>query len=129
MPIFGRKRKRQEVDLEARSPQLGIKFKDLMVLDQLRRVGADFSKPRHVIYYLYFKQQSQAVAASEEAAARGFSVEVREPLPDYPEDWALVCELHDHVLGLEEVRDNTDMFEDLASAHNGVFDGWEASAD
>lgn len=129
MAFFSRKRRDEQVDLEARSPQLGIKYKDLLVLDQLRQVGADFQKPRHVLYYLYFSDRQGAEGASAEAAARGFEVSLRDPLPEYPDNWALVCELHDTVLQLTDVRDNTDLFEALAASHGGTFDGWEASAD
>jgi hypothetical protein len=55
-------------------------------------------------------------------------VSVQEPLPEYPDNWTLVCELHDTVLELADVSDNTDLFEALAASHGGDFDGWEASA-
>lgn len=127
MALFRRKR-HEQVDPNERSPQLGLKYGDLMVLDQLRKAGADLRNPRHVLYYLYFKDRDAAEAASREAANRDFDVKVREPLPEYPDDWSLVCELHDKVLGFDDVRGNTDFFDALAETHGGVFDGWEASA-
>jgi hypothetical protein len=47
--LFRRKRDDEPVDMNARSPQLGVKYKDLMVLDQLVKNGADLSASRHVI--------------------------------------------------------------------------------
>lgn len=126
MALF-RRRKKDEVDLESRSPQLGLKYKDLLVLEQLVKAGADVTQPRHVLHYLYFPDRDRAGPAAEEAATEGFEVTVREPLPEYPEQWTLVCESHDVVLELETVRDTTDYFEGLAESHGGHYDGWEAS--
>ena len=126
MALF-RRRKKDEIDLESRSPQLGLKYKDLLVLEQLVKAGADVTQPRHVLHYLYLPDQDRAGLALEEAAAAGFEVTVREPLPQYPEQWTMVCERHDVVLQLETVRDTTDFFEGLAATHGGDYDGWEAS--
>ena len=126
MALF-RRRKKEEIDLDSRSPQLGLKYKDLLVLEQLVKAGADVTQPRHVLHYLYLPDQERAGLAAEEAAAAGFEVTVREPLPQYPEQWTVVCERHDVVLQLETVRDTTDYFETLAGSHGGDYDGWEAS--
>jgi hypothetical protein len=45
--LFGRKRDDEPVDMNERSPQLGLKYKDLMVLDQLMKSGADLTASRH----------------------------------------------------------------------------------
>ena len=126
MPLF-RRRKKEEIDLESRSPQVGLKYKDLLVLEQLVKAGADVTQPRHVLHYLYFPDEDRAGLAAQEAASGGFEVSVREPLPQYPEQWTLVCERHDVVLQPETVRDTTDYFETLAESHGGDYDGWEAS--
>ena len=118
---------RRPVDLDERSPETGLKYKDLLVLEQLVKAGADVNAPRHVIYYLYFAGQEHAEAAATEAEAAEFSTDVRAPQPDITPDWALVCERHDYVLTLDAVRDNTDLFEAIAARHGGDYDGWEAS--
>lgn len=126
MALF-RRRRRDEIDLESRSPQLGVKVKDLLVLQQLVNAGADVTQPRHVRHYLYFPDRERAANAAEEAAAHAFEASVREPLPECPDLWGLVFERHDVVLQLEMVRDTTDLFEALAASHGGDYDGWEAS--
>lgn len=126
MALF-RRRKKDEVDLDSRSPQLGLKYKDLLVLEQLVKAGADLTQPRHVLHFLYLPDRDRAVQAAEEATARGFEVAVREPLPDYPDQWTVVCERHDVVIDPEHVREATDYFEALAASHGGDYDGWEAS--
>lgn len=92
MPLFRRKRDDEPVDMNARSPQLGVKYKDLMVLDQLRKDGADLSASRHVIYYSYAPSEAVAQAMAREAESDYWSAEVREPLPKFPGQWAVVCQ-------------------------------------
>lgn len=127
MGIFRRKRKDDEpVDPEERSPQLGLKYKDLQLLGAMMEGGADLTQPRHVIYFCYAPDPATQQAMAAEATARGFTVELGEPLPDYPDDWPVRCETV-VALAAEVVRDNTDWFEDLTARHGAEFDGWEAA--
>lgn len=57
--------------MNERSPQLGLRFKDLAVLGQLMEQGADLSQPRHVVYYSYAPDQAVAQAMAQEAEASG----------------------------------------------------------
>jgi hypothetical protein len=83
---FGRKKKEEDepVDPEGRSPQLGIKYKDLQLMGQLMAHGADLAKPRHALYFLYFPSQESATAGALQGREAGYACEVREPLPDFP---------------------------------------------
>jgi len=128
MFLFKRKKKDDEpVDLEARSPETGLKYKDIALLGQMLEGGADLSVPRHALYYLYFGSAEVAAAGAEIATAAGYSCEVRDPLPAYPDQWALVCERHDAVVDIEGVRHADDLFQDIADRYEGEFDGWEAA--
>ena len=127
MRLFRRTSEDDPVDLNERSPQLGVKYKDLMVLDQLRKNGADLSEPRHVIYYSYAPSEETAQAMRREAEARGYSAEVREPLPRLPGQWSLICETH-AVTSPDFVRGADDFFQALADRLGADYDGWEASA-
>jgi hypothetical protein len=127
MALFRRKREEQPLDLDERSPTTGLKHKDLLVLHQLMQAGADLKQPRHTVHYLYFASPEAATAASHEAEARGFEVEVRDPLPAYPGQWSLVCGQHGVVVDPPTVRDHGDLFDALAERHGGEYDGWEAS--
>src|SRR2546428_12746009 len=95
MRLF-RKNKRDEepVDMNGRSPKLGVKYKDLMVLDQLTKNGSDLSASRHVIYYSYAPSEEVARAMGREAETGGCVAEVREPLPNFPDQWGVICETH-----------------------------------
>ena len=130
MHFFRRDKKSDEtpVDLEARSPQLGIKNKDLAVLGQLMSQGADLQKPRHVLYHLYFATREKAEMGAVEGRAAGYSCEVRDLLPDYPGQWVLVCERPDAVLDPPSVVAADNLFQGIADRHGAEFDGWEAAA-
>jgi hypothetical protein len=126
---FGRKKKNDEaVDPEARSPQLGVKNKDLALMGQLLQQGADLNKPRHALYYLYFTSRDAAEAGAEEGRAAGYACDVREPLAEYPGQWSLVCERPDAVLDPNGVNAADDLFQGIADRLGGEFDGWEAAA-
>jgi len=78
----------QPVDPNDRSPQLGLKWKDVQVLTELVKHGADLLKPRHVIYFLYFPSREAASVALAEAGRTSLSGEISEPLDDHPDSWA-----------------------------------------
>jgi len=127
--LFKRKKKDDEpVDLEARSPQLGIKNKDLQLLGQLMAQGADLTKPRHALYYLYFATRDAADTAAVEGRAAGYACNVREPVAERPDRWSLVCERPDAVLDPASVIAADNLFQGVADRLGGEFDGWEAAA-
>ena len=118
----------QEIDLDERSPEAGVRLKDLLILAQLLEAGAQLTEPRHVLHYVYVPGAAAAAAAADEAFAYGFLANVREPSPGAPAQWLVLCERHDAVLDLDFVRDCGDWFEALAERHGGEYDGWEAAA-
>jgi hypothetical protein len=126
MRLFRKRRDDEPVDLNERSPQLGLKYKDLMILDQLMKAGANLTEPRHVVYYSYAPSQDVANAMRDEAAANGYTANVREPLPEYPDQWSMVSEIQ-AVTSPDFVRDADDFFQALADRHGAEYDGWEAS--
>lgn len=107
MRLFRRNRDDEPVDMNERSPQLGVKYKDLAVLDSLMKNGADLSQSRHVVYYLYAPSEAVAGAMGREAEAGSFTAEIREPLPEFPGRWAVVCEKH-AVTSPDFVRESDD---------------------
>ena len=127
MGLFRRRnRDDQQVDMNGRSPQLGLKYKDLALLGQLMQMGADLSQPRHVVYYSYATSPESAQQMASAATVQGFEATVGDPLPDYPGQWSVKCEKH-AVLAPDFIRDNTDYFEALAFDHEAEYDGWEAA--
>jgi len=127
MGLFKRReRDDQAVDLNARSQQLGLKYKDLAVLGQLMQRGADLTQPRHVVYYSYATSPEAAREMASTATAEGFDATVGEPLPDYPGQWSVRCEKQT-VLAPDFIRESTDFFEALAFEYEAEYDGWEAA--
>ena len=84
MRIFRGRRDDEPVDMNERSPQLGIRYKDLAILDQLMKNGADLTESRHVVYYAYAPSEAEAQAMGHGAESNGFAVTIGEPLPDFP---------------------------------------------
>jgi Regulator of ribonuclease activity B len=125
--LFGRKRGDEPVDMNERSPQLGLKYKDLAVLDQLMKSGADLTASRHVVYYSYAPSEEVARTMASAAKEAGWEPEVRDPLPDFPDQWGVICERH-AVTSPDFVREADDFFQGLVDRHGAEYDGWEASA-
>ncbi len=130
--MFLRKRDKpadeQPVDMEARSPELGVKYKDLLLMGQLLQQGADLHQPRHALYYLYFDDRASAEVGAADGRAAGYTCEVREPLPEFPGQWSLVCERPDAMIDPPGVIAADELFQGIADRHGAQFDGWEASA-
>src|SRR5690348_12047396 len=126
MRLFRRKQDDEPVDMNERSPQLGLRYKDLAVMDQLMKNGADLTQSRHVIYYSYAPSEQTAQAMRSEAETGGYEATVRDPLPDYPGQWGVICETH-AVTSPDFVREADDFFQSLADRHGAEYDGWEAS--
>jgi len=129
MGLFSKHKKDDDeaIDPDGRSPQLGIKYKDLAMLGQLVDAGADLTKPRNVTYRLNFASEEAALLALTEGAAAGFETEVKSPMADSSSQWALVCRRADAVLSPDFVRGSDDFFQSLADRHHGRYDGWEGS--
>ena len=129
MRFFRRKPQDDEpVDMNARSEQTGLKYKDLALLGQLLQQGADLNQTRHALYYLYFASKEVAEGGAVDGRAAGYTCEVREPLPTNPDQWSLVCERPDALLNIEGVNAADDLFQGIADRLGGEFDGWEAAA-
>lgn len=121
-----RGRRDEPVDLDERSPQLGLRYRDLILLNEIAKRAADLSQPRHVVFYLYAPSHLSGQAIVDEARLKGFDASVGEPLEELPDQWPVTCETH-AVLTPEFVRDTVDFFENLAATHRAEYDGWEAA--
>jgi hypothetical protein len=98
---------------------------DARVLDHLANLGCDPAAPRECRHYLYVHGESDARAATRSLnAADGWDAEC-EPLHDA---WLVTATVFTR-LNDEIVRDTRVRFEELARAHGGEYDGWEAAAD
>ena len=99
---------------------------DKLALRQLKMVGADLSLPRHVIHFLLFEHESDARAAADTIDAGPWTAHV-EPPSETLVEWSVRVDGH-RIVGAETVAAFRAQFVQIARAHNGEYDGWEAAA-
>ena len=99
---------------------------DKLALRRLKMVGADLSLPRHVIHFLLFESESDARAAAATIDAGGaWTTHVDAP-SETLEEWSVRVDGH-RIVGAETVAAFRAQFVQIARAHNGEYDGWEAA--
>jgi hypothetical protein len=100
---------------------------DELMLRQLRARGADLTRPRHVLHFLYFADETAARRAALAAEAAGYDVSVGEPDGSVAE-WSVRAEAT-RVVNQTTVNAFRAWFERRAAQHGGEYDGWEAAAE
>jgi hypothetical protein len=103
-----------------------IESMDGQVIAQLRKAGADLSKPRDTVHYLYFQTEDGADIAAEQLRTHGLTAVVQ-PAAAGSDPW-LVKANHDYVVSAESIREIRRVAEEAAKAGGGEYDGWEAAA-
>ena len=104
---------------------------DKQVLKQLRRLGANLSRPREVVHFLYFPTQVAAEQASHQLRGEGYMIDVRpaaNAADNPPNPWLMEARNY-AVVDESNVQAMRQKFEGLAGAGGGEYDGWEAAAD
>jgi hypothetical protein len=99
---------------------------DQLVLRQLAGRGADLTKPRHVIHYLYFAGEADARAASAAIEQSDWETRLSPPDERIPE-WSVRAEGY-RVVQSATVASYRAWFEQIAEESHGEYDGWEAAA-
>src|SRR5918995_373228 len=75
--LFKPKRRDEDEDLDEPVAGGPPGQADKQVLKQLRRLGANLSRPREVIHFLYFPTQVAAEQASHQLRGEGYAIDVR----------------------------------------------------
>jgi hypothetical protein len=104
---------------------------DQAVLKQLRKIGANLSRPREVIHFLYFPTQVAAEKAATQLRGEGYAIDVRPAAnagESLPNPWLMEARIH-AVVDETTIAPMRARFESLADAGSGEYDGWEAAAD
>ena len=99
---------------------------DALALRQLAGRGADLSKPRHVVHFIYFQGPEDAHAAAETIEAASWRAAVEPPQEPIAE-WCVRAD-GERVVGAETISAFRSWFEHVAAEHQGEYDGWEAAA-
>lgn len=100
---------------------------DDLVLRQLSGLGADLTRPRHVIHFLYFGNEASATAAADDIRNGGYETTLTSPDGTIPQ-WSVRAESH-RVTDRSTVEAFRAWFERIAGEHDGEYDGWEAAAE
>jgi regulator of ribonuclease activity B len=107
-----------------RKPRAGPEL-DRLSLKELRGRGADLTRPRHVLHFLYFADEATARNAAEAVASAGYEVSVSEPSERVPQ-WGVRAETT-RIVNESTVHAFRPWFEQVAGQHGGEYDGWEAA--
>jgi Regulator of ribonuclease activity B len=100
---------------------------DLQTLAQLLAHGADLTKERHVIHYLYFTTDEARAKGEEQLQARGYKTRHGVDYGDVRPK-SLIAERHG--LANEATIDEERTFlTGIAETDGGDYDGWEAALD
>ena len=99
---------------------------DALAVRQLAGRGADLTKPRHVIHFLYFAAESDARAAADAIGDASWKTVVEAPTETSAE-WRVKADDH-RIVGPDTVPAVRAWFEGVADTYRGEYDGWEAAA-
>ena len=126
-------KQRDEDDYDVDEPESGgpPEKGDKQVLRQLRRLGANLSRPREVVHFVYFPTQVAAEQASHHLRGEGYTIDVRpaaNAADNPPNPWVLEARNY-AVVDESNVQAMREKFEVLAEDGGGEYDGWEAAAD
>jgi hypothetical protein len=100
---------------------------DDLVLRQLVAIGADLTKPRHVLHFLYFDDEASATAAADDIHRAGYETTLAPPQEAITQ-WSVRAEA-ERVVDRSTVGGFRAWFERIATEHGGEYDGWEAAAE
>lgn len=123
--LFGKKSEPEKTP----APNTPEQF-DQLTLDQLRKLGADLSRPREVRHYLYLPNEEASRDAMEILKDKGFVID--EPPSADPDDgssnpWAVVATCQ-AVTNIETLAEARVLFKGIAARSGGEYDGWEADS-
>jgi hypothetical protein len=117
MGILGRRREPK------RAPD--VSKDDQRVLARLEGRGADLSRARHVVHYLYFPREADARRAADVVTRAGYGVTV-EPLEGSEDEWSVRAD-DTRVVSVATVPAFRRWFEQVAEDAGGTYAGWEAA--
>lgn len=100
--------------------------RDKLSLKHLEKLGANLALPRHVIHFVYFDREADAVHARDEIPKTGWEATLLPPDESTPQ-WLVRAEAT-RVVDSQTVPSYRAWFEQIADSCNGEYDGWEAAA-
>jgi hypothetical protein len=101
---------------------------DRMLVEELRKFGADLTRPRDTRFFLYFHDHGDAERAEYAVRDLGFDATIEETELERDEQWRLVAS-RDLVVDDEAIAAIRRDFGKVALANWGTLGGWEVAAD
>jgi len=100
---------------------------DRQVMAQLQAAGADLTKPRDTVHWLYFPSQAAAERAGQRLAADGYTIDVAPSAEKDSSQWRVRA---NHLLVVQPSTFSTvrSLMDQVARDGGGDYDGWEAAA-
>jgi hypothetical protein len=99
---------------------------DKISLGELEKAGADLALPRHLLHFMYFGEEADAIRACDEISRTGWDTTLTAADESTPR-WLVRADAT-RVVDANTVRSYRAWFEDIAATCNGEYDGWEAAA-
>ena len=99
---------------------------DQATLDNMRRAGADLSKPVEIDHYLYLPRKDLADQAAAALRSQGYKVTVDTAAVVRPGEAWLALASQTTVPTMGYLRMTRATYTALANKLGGVYDGWEA---
>jgi hypothetical protein len=105
---------------------IGSQEADDQVFKQLKKVGADLTKPTEVNFYLYLPTREAADRVAAQAEDHLLKATVRPGAGEGQTNW--LCFLTGHFVPTDEAIHGYSLrFTEFAKHENGEYDGWEAA--
>lgn len=95
---------------------------DKAVIDLLKKSGEGLEENRNVDLYLYFQHEHDAYSVAAEVGNYKFKTQIS--YSDYGKQWRCIVSKKMKVT-TKQLLETGNWLEQLASKHNGDYDGWE----
>jgi hypothetical protein len=102
---------------------------DAQLVAQLQQNGADITKPREILHYLYFPIEDLARNTVEELSKWGYEASEKlskRSTADAAKPWVVIGR-KETVVNEKTIADMRMHFTEIAHRYHGDYDGWEAA--
>jgi hypothetical protein len=100
---------------------------DEIIVRALTESGVDLTRAQQLHFFLYFPGAREARVALRDAQRVGYDGELLDP-PSEQSDWMLLLQRR-MVVTRESIKAERARLDELAAAHDGEFEGWDAARD